>query len=363
MGCRYCSWACPFDAPRLRIRSGVMSKCTCCNHRLVEKLKPACVTSCPTGALGFGSLFSMSSGTVAGFPVTACRPSVALRPLRDGAAGPECASEGEASELVSAPSSTERRIALRSEWPLLVLTQAAVSLVALAVGWLPGRGGPARSLLVVGAAAAMALSLLHLGSKLRAWRALMNIRRSWLSREIAAFALFMVALGAPLVPRLTHQLWDWVALVSGFFLLWTIDRVYDVLPLKVPALFHSGGALLTGVFLTGCVARLPLVAGPAAVLKLGLYVGRFFHSRSQAVGSHSAIRAAVRLGLPLIAGALYMGRIAPAWSALLLVIAAETVDRAEFYLELNPPSLSRDLERDLRESIGQSRDLSTGTVS
>ena len=52
LGCRYCEMACPFGAPSFDEESGVMTKCHLCNHRLEEKLPPACVLACPTGALG-----------------------------------------------------------------------------------------------------------------------------------------------------------------------------------------------------------------------------------------------------------------------------------------------------------------------
>ena len=56
IGCRYCAWACPYDAPVFDDERGVMSKCTFCDHRLKEGRKPACTALCPTRALDFADL-------------------------------------------------------------------------------------------------------------------------------------------------------------------------------------------------------------------------------------------------------------------------------------------------------------------
>ena len=58
IGCRYCIMACPFDIPKFEWTSGlspVIGKCQFCTRkRLAEGRLPACVESCPTGALKFG---------------------------------------------------------------------------------------------------------------------------------------------------------------------------------------------------------------------------------------------------------------------------------------------------------------------
>lgn len=45
---------CPYNIPRRNSDTGVWSKCDMCVDRLHNGLKPACVTSCPTGAMNFG---------------------------------------------------------------------------------------------------------------------------------------------------------------------------------------------------------------------------------------------------------------------------------------------------------------------
>lgn len=56
MGCGYCSWACPYDAPRMDKKKGLMSKCDFCIDRLKEGLNPVCVDACPMRAIDFGPL-------------------------------------------------------------------------------------------------------------------------------------------------------------------------------------------------------------------------------------------------------------------------------------------------------------------
>ena len=57
-GCGYCVEACPFDVPRSSPSavSGLRTanKCTMCQDRITNGYEPACVKSCPTGALTYG---------------------------------------------------------------------------------------------------------------------------------------------------------------------------------------------------------------------------------------------------------------------------------------------------------------------
>ncbi len=46
--------ACPYDIPRVDEKSRIMAKCDMCLDRVHNGLKPACVTSCPTGTMNFG---------------------------------------------------------------------------------------------------------------------------------------------------------------------------------------------------------------------------------------------------------------------------------------------------------------------
>jgi tetrathionate reductase subunit B len=56
IGCRMCSWACPYDIPRYSPDDGTIEKCHLCYYRIDEGKLPACVEACVYGARIFGDL-------------------------------------------------------------------------------------------------------------------------------------------------------------------------------------------------------------------------------------------------------------------------------------------------------------------
>ena len=59
IGCQYCVAGCPFDIPRFDPETKKVYKCTLCVDRVSAGLEPACVKSCPTGAIRYGGKAEM----------------------------------------------------------------------------------------------------------------------------------------------------------------------------------------------------------------------------------------------------------------------------------------------------------------
>src|SRR5262245_224466 len=55
IGCQYCVTGCPFNIPKFNTETKKVYKCTLCSDRVGAGLEPACIKSCPTGCLHFGS--------------------------------------------------------------------------------------------------------------------------------------------------------------------------------------------------------------------------------------------------------------------------------------------------------------------
>jgi Fe-S-cluster-containing dehydrogenase component len=281
IGCRYCSWVCPYDAPRFDPGDGVMRKCTFCAHRLAEGLAPACVAACPVDALGLGvpgAVAGAIDGRPAGFPHLGIRPSIAFLPTRaralspgaiasrswpeasatwaEGGQQPVTASEplGPSMLPVPATADTGPRVTLRTEWSLAVFTSVAIVLAGGVGGWVGGGPHvPAWLVLALGAAG-VALSTAHLGRPLRAWRAALNWRTSWLSREVISYSAFLgLAAAASLWGERTGPL-ALAAAAAALACLVSIDHVYAAMARHDRVRADDTAALASGMFIAGLLS-------------------------------------------------------------------------------------------------------------
>jgi Fe-S-cluster-containing dehydrogenase component len=340
IGCRYCAWVCPYDAPRLDEPRGVMGKCTLCHHRLLDGGTAACASACPTGALKLGTLDGDGPRGVAGFPDVGIRPAIRFLPLRGRRPDPAAEEKAAAAGAV-APGpwpAPPRKVSLRSEWTLLVFT----SLVILLVAWLSASllGGPPvlpAPFLALGAGG-LALSLLHLGRRERAWRAALNWRRSWLSREVIAVPLFLALAAAAVHDSRPDPFLASLAVAAGFVALFCMDRVYAAMARERRSGLDGAAALTSAAFLAGVLSMQPWLALPAGVVRLAGFVERL-RLRETTPGPEEWALALVRVAIGL---ALPLATVLTATAALLAAAAAvagEFLDRTHFYgsLEVTTP--------------------------
>lgn len=217
IGCKYCTMACPYEAPKYHAGEGIVRKCDLCVDRLRVGEAPACVQACPHEAIrvrvvevaevvataAAGAFLPASPGPNLTRPTTRYR---AERPL---------------------PADVEAADAHRVEpehahGPLvamLVLTQlAAGGFLFGLVGRLGGAGSVPLGALSLGALlVGLAASLAHLGRPHLAYRAVIGLRHSWLSREVVCFGAFAKLAGASVLlgligPELADR---WPALGIG----------------------------------------------------------------------------------------------------------------------------------------------------
>jgi Fe-S-cluster-containing dehydrogenase component/DMSO reductase anchor subunit len=217
-GCQYCTLACPYDAPKFHPGKGIVRKCDMCSDRLAAGEAPACIQACPHEAIHIrivdrGAVIARAEGDVflpgapdPGYtlPTTSYRSSH-LRELADVQPAGEPHVEPE-----------------HAHWPLivmLVLTQLSVGgfvveLAAVAGGATQGIGTVLHTALSLGlGCVGLLASILHLGRPLYAYRALIGVRHSWLSREVLSFGLFAGL--ATVFVALNVQRPEWLPMSAG----------------------------------------------------------------------------------------------------------------------------------------------------
>ena len=211
IGCQYCVLKCPYDVPKYSKKRGIVRKCDMCQSRLAANEAPACVQACPNGAIAI-RVVSKSEVT------KRSEPGERLLPGAFDSHYTKPTTSYTTRKSIPANARAGNASALRLEhahWPLiamLVLTQVAAGLfVAAAVVALGNADAfsAAEMPLVLGGFGSLclglAVSVLHLGRPLGAWRAFLGLRTSWMSREIFAFGIFASAAAVLVVLAMARQ--------------------------------------------------------------------------------------------------------------------------------------------------------------
>ncbi len=217
IGCQYCTLACPYDAPKYQAAKGIVRKCDMCSGRLAAGEAPACVQACPHEAIRIRVVDrdeAAARGAAGEFLAAAPDPSHTLPTTRYLTARPLDPGARAADGHRDAPEHVHASLVL-----MLVLTQAsagAFAVVAILDACGVAGGLTEAILAAIGATLGhlgLVASLFHLGRPRFAYRALIGIGHSWLSREVAAFGAFATLATAQAALALAPP--GWVVVPAG----------------------------------------------------------------------------------------------------------------------------------------------------
>lgn len=264
IGCQYCTLMCPYDVPDYRKDLGIVRKCDMCTDRLAEGEAPACVQGCPQGAITISVVDTAEAVSAALSGVETLVPGAP----DSGITVPTTRYVG--GDLSGGFDATVESRPGHGHPPLvtmLVLTQIAVGtyVAAMLVAANDSASAGPRSVTFVAlgsALVALAASVFHLGRPLLAWRAVLGIGHSWLSREIVAFSVFAALAVADAALRILFQpsgLLTVLVVASGVFGIWCSVEIYVATrrvwwarwrtALRFGSTAAIGGALLSTVML------------------------------------------------------------------------------------------------------------------
>jgi anaerobic dimethyl sulfoxide reductase subunit B (iron-sulfur subunit) len=380
IGCGYCAWACPYDAPQPDKFAGHMTKCNLCYDNLDAGLPPACVAACPMRCLelvdsadqkvdNIGLALWKIPGEEHPLPLpklSRTEPHLVMKPH------PGLKKLGENFKVSNREETSPAQpiFSARGEIPLIFFTLlgqmaiGAFGTISL-IYWLSPFKQDAFKItffpmLAVGIAIFISIisSFFHLRAPINAWRALNHLRKSWLSREILFISLFagLWAIQTGLIFFHTST-FPKVAILSlltslcGIIAIYCMQRVYQLrsMPgwnLNRTFIEFSISTIGLGSFLTGLF--LPHDS-PALILSCIAVVGFLFFWAALVVSIYSANSGnkdtnCLRRGLifggilgtvnllfwPVDAGA-------GTWFTIFLIaIAEETIGRWQFYSRRTP---------------------------
>jgi formate dehydrogenase iron-sulfur subunit len=372
IGCQYCVLKCPYEVPQYSKRLGVVRKCDMCSSRLAVGEAPACVQSCPNAAIRITVVDQIAvareHSRTANFLPASPDPRHTIPSTRyvTKRGLPEKLQAADASAV--APAS--------GHWPLvmmLVLTQLSVGGVAGALTHRTAGGAVPFQYLAVSAAAGfagIAASILHLGRPLHAWRAVLGVRRSWLSREILAFGAYASSALLLLVAEAGPLSWlGWPALamaaVSGTAALVCSVMVYADTPREFWNWKYTGPrftstTVILGIALSQIFLPNPLLFAILSAVAVVRFVTELALFRNLTPGSSEALRrtallqsqALLKLTIfrfaTLLAGGVVLAQFAYATgragtglatAIFLLLLASEFAERSLFFRSVAQPKM------------------------
>jgi Fe-S-cluster-containing dehydrogenase component/DMSO reductase anchor subunit len=198
IGCQYCVFMCPYDVPKYSPSKGIVRKCDMCQDRLAVGEAPACVQSCPNEAIRIRTVNKESIAEQSEsnqFLPTAPEPGITLPTTVYKSSRPLPRNLLPADYFAANRQHSHLALVF-----MLVLTQLSVGGFVVSQAMVSGPWAEPLMLMTIRPAHAIAglvlgliglsAAVFHLGRPRYAFRALLGLRTSWLSREILVFGIF-----------------------------------------------------------------------------------------------------------------------------------------------------------------------------
>jgi ferredoxin/DMSO reductase anchor subunit len=341
MGCGYCTWQCPYDAPSINKSLGYIEKCHMCAARAAENVSPACITACPTGALKMTVQNEFETVSTGWFPDKGLGPSIIIKGAENHnrpVIFPEEADTEEEDEVFSPDARTGK---VQKEWSLVLFSILVIAASAMLIIYaLTGTGGAGRVLPFLMMAGAMAVSMVHLGMPHRSWRAVINVLNSPLSREIImvttlTILAFLHWIKPGVIPPMVTAVVALMALIS-------IDLVYFNSDRTTFLRLHSGQAFFTAICVVSWFMKTGTVFLLFSMLAAASVVIRYRTAEKSGIISNIYYFRA--LALPVVFMLLYPGSPLADLTAMILFMAGLIADRLLFYNDFNPVNIKETMK-------------------
>ena len=260
-GCQYCILACPYEVPKYSAKRGIVRKCDMCSQRLAVGEAPACVQACPHEAIRISTV--KKSDVAADCEMNSFLPGAPDPQYTQPTTNYKSSKPFPRNLLPADYHAVHSEHAHIPLIVMLVLTQLSVG--ACLVGQILQASVhestvlslvlPVQAASVLGfGLLALAASTMHLGRPLLAYRAVLGLRTSWLSREIVAFGVF-----AMLAAVYATVLWLWPHLQAAA---WVVALAGGVVSAGLTGVFCS-------IMIYHCTQR-PFWIGSRTLVKFSL---------------------------------------------------------------------------------------------
>jgi Fe-S-cluster-containing dehydrogenase component/DMSO reductase anchor subunit len=333
IGCKYCMWNCPYDAPKFDSESKTIVKCNLCFSESITGNQPACSTSCPTGALSYGTLTeSASSSAFTWFPDKKLNPAIEFtgkkneNPLRIVPSG-----SFEPNESNPDP---EKKTIL-TEISLIIFSFLSTFSVATIISSFIDGKFPDNVIFITVLILAGLASLFHLGRKVRSWRSISNFRTSPLSREIILFITYVIL--SLLTTFLRIPFLVIISSLTGLVFLAAIDSVYIFSDKRKSVFLHSGQTFISALLMISFFSGLTLPFIFIALIKLISSIYNLVNNPSRNLFNIRFMRIAL---LIITAMSMILNSLPDNFSIIIIFMVGELLDRILFYIDFNPLNIN-----------------------